>query len=385
METPYFKHLRQEVMRLGGLFNAHLHLCRAGTLDETERLLAAGAETDDDGISHLSLSRKHAIIPLIHNSSDYDRENIRKRLNLFLDLMEQAGTTRADTLVDVTTGRLGLSVMEEFLAVKEERRGALDLQVGAYTPLGFRDDEPGRWQFVEQAAEMADLVGSLPERDDHDIYPDHIGYIENCRRTLKMAESLNKPIHIHVDQKNDPSECGTEIILSVIDELGLSYPDPEPMVWLVHVISPSAYDEAKFNDLAAEIAEKNVGIICCPSAAVSMRQLRPIRTPTHNSIARVMDFLAAGVHVRLGSDNINDITSPAGTADLVDEIFVLSNAVRFYDVGILAKLAAGCLLDDADRQKIRHHLVLDQAETEQAVVGARKSVADFEPEQSRLI
>ena len=87
----------------------------------------------------------------------------------------------------------------------------------------------------------------------------------------------------------------------------------------------------------------------------------------------MLEFLAAGVKVRIGSDNINDITSPAGTTDLIDELFVLSNAVRFYDIDILAKIAAGRLLDDADREKIRHHLVLDAAEVESAVAESRKT------------
>lgn len=363
MDTPYFQRLRSRIMQLGGLFNAHLHLCRAGTLEITEELLGAA---DEEGVSHLSLSRKHAIIPLVHDSPAYQRGAIRSRLNFHLDLMEKAGTTRADTLVDVTTDRVGLSALQEFLRVKEERNATINLQVGAYSPLGFTDAEPDRWSLVEEAAGMADLVGSLPERDDHALYPDHIGFDENCRRTLELAARLGKQIHIHVDQKNDPSEKGTRQVLSVVADVGLSYPEAEPKVWLVHVLSPSCYDEQEFNDLAAEMAERNIGVICCPSAAISMRQLRPIGTPTHNSIARVLEFLAAGVHVRLGSDNINDITSPAGTTDLVDEIFVLSNAVRFYDIGIMAKLAAGHLLDDADRALIRHHLALDAAEVEAA-------------------
>ena len=103
-----------------------------------------------------------------------------------------------------------------------------------------------------------------------------------------------------MDQKNDPNERGTETLLSVIAKLGLTYPAPVPMVWLIHVISPSAYDDTHFNDLCAEMAERNIGVICCPSAALSMRQLRPRRTPTHDSIARVMEFLAAG-------DSVEDV------------------------------------------------------------------------------
>jgi hypothetical protein len=49
--TPYFIELRREIARRGGLFNAHLHMDRSGTLEETQALLG------DEGISHLLLQR----------------------------------------------------------------------------------------------------------------------------------------------------------------------------------------------------------------------------------------------------------------------------------------------------------------------------------------
>src|SRR5690606_38034887 len=92
-----------------------------------------------------------------------------------------------------------------------------------------------------------------------------------------------------------------------------------------------------------------------------MRQFRPIATPTYNSIPRLLEMLAAGVHVRLGSDNIADICSPSTTADLQDEIFVLSAALRFYHVPILAKLGAGQARTRDERNSLRAHLEADQA------------------------
>ena len=200
--------------------------------------------------------------------------------------------------------------------------------------------------------------------------------MESGRRVEKLCfleypgtnlHELGKPVHIHVDQKNDPAEDCTETVIRLIDELGLAYPAPEPLVWLVHVISPSTYDEARFTRLAEALAERNIGVICCPSAALSMRQLRPLATPTGNSIARVLEMLAAGVRGRLGSDNLCDVTSPAGTVDLVDELFVLTNAVRFYDIDIMSKLGAGEPLDAADRAKIRTHLEHDLSEVAIAI------------------
>lgn len=99
----------------------------------------------------------------------------------------------------------------------------------------------------------------------------------------------------------------------MLRELDIGTPsDSEPLVWLVHVISPSTYDESRFHALIEGLLDRNVGVICCPSAAISMRQVRPFSAPTHNSIARVLEMLAAGVQVRIGSDNVCDITSPAG-------------------------------------------------------------------------
>ena len=52
-QTPFFRELGKAVASRGGLFNAHLHLDRAGTLE----IVAAK--------SSLSLASKHGLIPAI--------------------------------------------------------------------------------------------------------------------------------------------------------------------------------------------------------------------------------------------------------------------------------------------------------------------------------
>jgi len=136
------------------------------------------------------------------------------------------------------------------------------------------------------------------------------------------------------------------------------------MVWAIHMISPSTYDEPRFNRLVDGLLECNIGVISCPSAALGMRQYRPLLTPTYNSIPRLLEMIAAGVHVRLGSDNVADICSPSTTANLIDEIFILSAALRFYHPGILAKLAAGLKLDDGERSFVKNHLAKNNLEIE---------------------
>jgi cytosine/adenosine deaminase-related metal-dependent hydrolase len=195
-----------------------------------------------------------------------------------------------------------------------------------------------------------------------------MGFDEHCLRIITLSQELKKSIHIHVDQRNDPREDGTGRVIKALHHLRVpTAPGSAPQIWLVHVISPSTYDENRFEAMLEALVELNIGVICCPSAALSMRQLRPIATPTYNSIARVLEMMAAGIHVRLGSDNICDMTSPAGTCDLLNEIFVLSNALRYYDTDVLAALAAGLPLSESQREKVKDHLAKDAMEVTRAI------------------
>ena len=350
----FYQRLRSVIRELGGMHNAHLHLDRAGTLDEK---YLASIEYRILDTSYASLHEKHGLISDIHAGPAFDPEDLAGRVNEHLDLMIEAGTSRADTMVDVTNDRVGLSALERLMAIKRARAPEIRFMVGAYSPFGFTDAEPGRWDLMVEGARKADFLGCLPEADDRAEYADHIGFREHLRRGLLLARDMDKMVHVHVDQRNEPSENGTEQLIDAVREFGApASATGEPMVWAVHMISPSTYDDARFERMVEGLVTSNIGVICCPSAAIGMRQLRPLATPTYNSIPRVLELIAAGVHVRLGSDNIADICSPSTTANLVDEVFVLSAALRFYHPGIFAKLAAGVKIDEREREFVRDHL-----------------------------
>jgi cytosine/adenosine deaminase-related metal-dependent hydrolase len=352
--SPFYQQLQSSIAQYGGIFNAHLHLDRAGTI-EPKYFQATGIETGEN--SSISLAQKHSLIATLHNGLAYDLQDLENRVNYYLDSMVAVNTFRADTVVDVSLDRVGLSAIKLMNKIKHRRAKEIDLRIGAYSPLGFTDTEPERWDLLVEATQLADFIGALPERDDQTDYPSHIGFYEHCKRMLLLAQQVKKSVHFHLDQRNEPSENGTEILLNALDKVGAPNSETgEPMIWGIHVISPSTYQEDRFNRLLERLVEHNVGVVCCPSAAISMRQLRPIYTSTYNSIARLLEMLAVGIHVRLGSDNIADICSPSSTPDLTDEIFVLSNTLRFYNVEILAKLSSGVLLNQDDRQLIKQHL-----------------------------
>lgn len=358
----WYRRLDTAIKQLGGMFNAHLHLDRAGTLDEVY-MESIGHRILDT--SHISLHRKHSLITNLHSGKAYSHEDFHRRVNAFLDEMVACNTVRADTLVDVTADGLGMTALKWMVDIKKQRAGQIDVRIGTYSPFGFDDADPARWNLMVEGAKHSDFLAALPEADDTDEYPTHIGFYEHCKRMLLLAKEHGVMLHVHTDQRNEPTEDGTEQVVQCVREFGAPPTENgEPSVWAVHGISPSTYDDERFDRMVQGMVEHNIGMITCPSAALGMRQLRPVMTPTYNSIPRILEMVAAGVHVRVGSDNIADICSPSTTADLVDEIYVLSAALRFYQPDILARLACGKLLDESQKQFVRDHLAKNKLEIE---------------------
>jgi cytosine/adenosine deaminase-related metal-dependent hydrolase len=357
-DSPFYDRVRALVGDLGGLHNAHLHLCRVFTHDA---LAAAGASAGDVDSGHLALKQKHGLIRHLHETPDYAPAALRGRLDRAVEALVAAGTRVADTVIDTTDDAIGLSGLDVARACARDNADRLTLRLGAYNPLGFCDAEPGRWALFEQAAEQADFIGALPETDDRADYPDRIGFDESCLRVVDLARRLGKFAHVHLDQRNSPDEGATERFVQLLRGQGpLSMPDGTPLIWAIHVISPSTYDEARFRALLEEMKALNIGVVVCPSGALGMRQLRPQLTPTGNSIARVLEMLEIGLHVRLGCDNVADMLSPATTLDLMDEVYLLTAALRFYNIDILAHLAAGVPLDGERRAVVRAHLAQER-------------------------
>ena len=370
-KSSFYRNFLQQVSSHGGFHNAHLHLDRAYTLDDSN--LDYG-RFDVLESSYISLQKKHALIASLHEGPAYDEENLRARLQVVTEDLIEAGTRIADTMVDVCADRTGLNVLDIVNKHSANVSDRITIRTAAYTPFGFKDSNPDMWQVFEEGANKSDFLGSLPEADDIDTYPDRLGFEEHCVRMLDLARRERKMLHVHTDQRNEPTESGTERLIKVIRrEGGVPASDDQIMVWVVHMISPSTYDEDRFKRLVDGLLETEIGVICCPSAALGMRQIRPINTPTYNSIPRLLELAAAGVPIRLGSDNIDDMCSPSTTPDLTDEIFILSSALRFYNISILAKFSSGVPLSIDDRETISEHLRLNDEEINKFLLNLKQS------------
>ena len=184
--SPFYRGLLERIEQLGGMHNAHLHLDRAGTLED-QYLRVEGRSILET--SYVSLHEKHHLIHNIHAGPAYQKESLCSRVNHYLDIMVSCGTRRADSLVDVTADGVGLTALQALSEIKQARADDIDLRLAAYSPLGFRDDEPQRWELFLEGAAQSDFLAALPEADDVQEYPAHIGFEAHVERFLDLERN----------------------------------------------------------------------------------------------------------------------------------------------------------------------------------------------------
>lgn len=357
--------IHELVLSYGGYCEAHTHLDRSGTLDPSV-LKHFGSNPLD--VVRLPLRVKQHIVGEVHQGPAYTVENLEKRIKCRLEMMRKTGTQKVLSFIDATPD-IGMRAIEAAMRVRNfylnEHGGTFTFEIAPHPIFGFKDDPERddivtRWNLFREACALPGVsaIGALPERDDR---ADSIGADEHFRRVLLLGHEFQKPVHIHVGQANDPREKN---IFDMIEAVRWLKPPriptlDGPTVWAIHNISASAFPEWEFKKVLEGLKENNIGVIVCPRAALSMRQKRAVYAQTHNSIARVAEMLLAGLTLRLGSDNIADMFVPTGSGCMLQEVLFLADCIRVYDPHVLAKLAAGVVLNQNDLETVRRYLEED--------------------------
>ena len=370
-ENYFSRRLSERIRQGGGILNAHCHI---------DRFATAGPQWLPESYDHEQLEKvrlwsKQDHTRLLHRSEAYQRGSLEQRMQIFLHQSIELGVRRVDSFIDIAEDIAldgGHGALNTALTAKASVRGRIDFRVGAYAPFGFKASCCTDWDLFEAAAAVADFIATSPERDDPVFYgaePDHIGLDEHFHRTLALALDLGKPLHYHIDQQVSPHEGCSEALLdhlessSVCDRL-LRDGDQLPLVWLVHMISPVTYRTQRLRSLLDRIAAYRIGIICCPSAGLSMRKYSFVPSQLNASVAPVLELLERDIPVRLGTDNVDDMFLPATSLDMRNEVNCLANALRFYGPGVLAKLACGRPLGQDDTGVVAQHLAVERREYE---------------------
>ena len=227
---------------------------------------------------------------------------VRARNQLDLCIANGATHMRSHVMVD---GSVGLKSLECILAVREEYRHLIDIELVAFPQSGILKS-PGTPDLLDAAIGLgADLVGGLdPASFDRDI-EGHLDVV------FGVAEKHGVGIDIHLHDGGSLGNFEIEriaertIALSMAGKVAISH----------------AYS---LGDVATDIAKKTADLLAKAGVAIMTN------APGNHPFPPVALLRAAGVTVFSGSDNIRDSWWPYGDGDMLSRASIIGYRSGFY-------------------------------------------------------
>ncbi len=301
-----------EIKKRGGFVNCHSHLDKSFYITKSEL-----------NLSMLDMETKwHMSDNIKKNSSQEDIEN---RIKKGIEIFRNQGIKKTATFIDAYSA-VGHKAIDAAIKIKNEQKKSFDL-LTITQPLGGLVKPTAR-KLYEEITAKADIAGGLPSKDRPND-DKHFDYL------FSIAKNLNKPVHIHIDQENNPRERDTEKLIKYT--IKHKY---QGRVVAIHTISAAAQNKKYQLKLYKQIADSQISVVVCPSAALSMKAMTQYKTPIHNSIANVPEMIKAGIVIGLGTDNIEDFYQPFVDGDMWTELRILMESCRYYDFDELAKISS---------------------------------------------
>lgn len=294
----------------GGWVNSHGHFDRSYTVTQETLNLA-----------DRRMEEKWTLVDEMKKSSS--EEDYFLRIEASVQALMAQGATASCTFIDVDE-MTELRAISAAVAVKKKYEGKFTLLLINQVLKGVVDSEAKKW--AEKALEYVDIIGGLPSKDR----PNAGKHLDTL---FAWAKETGKMVHVHIDQENNPNEHDTELLARKTMEYGLA-----GKVVAVHAISVAAQPKKEREELYPLMKEAGLVVVCCPSAALSMKML-PVVGEFHNSMTPVSELISHGIPVALGIDNISDMYQPLVDGDMYTELRMLSEANRFYDLEKLTEIA----------------------------------------------
>lgn len=252
----------------------------------------------------------------VHERVAFQAENMAsaapmdKRARDQLDLCIANGSLRMRSHVMVD-GSVGLRSLETILAVREDYKNRIDIQLVAFPQSGILKS-PGTPELLDEALRLgADLVGGLdPASFDRDV---------NCHLDVVfgLAEKHGVDIDIHLHDAGSMGAFTIEEICRRTTALGM-----QGHVTVSHAYGLGDLAPDPCRRLAAKIAGAGVSIMT--------------NAPGNHAFPPVALLRGEGVVVFSGSDNIRDSWWPYGDGDMLRRAEIIGYRSGFYTDAELA-------------------------------------------------
>lgn len=246
----------------------------------------------------------------------YNPDEVADRAVQVIEEAVRNGTTHLRVFVDV--GTIGGLVPYEGLSLARERVGNLaDIQLVAFPQEGIVRD-PGAAELMEEALEAgADVVGGLPWYEFTDA--DMREHIDVC---FDLAERFDRPIHMLVDDTDDPNSRSLEYLAVRTMRSGLGR-----RVAASHCGALASYDDTYAAKVVDMVRRADLSIVSNAHISLVLAG-RNDHEPVRRGITRVRELLAAGVNVASGQDDVHDPYYPFGKPDQLEVALFMAHTAR---------------------------------------------------------
>jgi cytosine deaminase len=296
---------REEIDAAGGLVtesfvNGHLHLDKVHTLDRIGDAALTAYTGEGMGSALRAIELASAV------KAEYDRSWIEPNARRAVLEAVRYGVRHVLAFADVDT-KARLEGVIPLLALREEFRGVVVLQVVAFPQDGLLRD-PGAEDLVREAVELgADVVGGIPWIEDSDAEAR-----EHVRRMCALAAAHGRRVAMLVDDAGDASLHTTEMLAEAMLEHGLVGRGVAN-----HARAVGLYSRPSVERLARLAARAGLGFVSDPHTG-------PLHLP-------VLELTATGLPVALGQDDIEDAFYPFGRHNMTEIAFLAAHSLNAVD------------------------------------------------------
>jgi cytosine/adenosine deaminase-related metal-dependent hydrolase len=312
-KVPYYdlkEEILQKIKKNGGWVNAHAHIDRAYTITK-----------ENFPYTKATLQEKWELNNELKQSSTID--SLYDRMAYAVEHMLEQGVSAFGTFIDVDK-YIGDKAIQAAQKVRDTYKKDITIVYINQVHYGVLEAEARRW--FDIGAEFVDIIGGLPERDKG-RETEHLDIL------FSTAKKLDKMVHVHIDQFNDPHQRDTELLAKKTIEYGL-----QGKVVGIHGISIGAQKKEYRQELYKVMKEAELMMVACPFGWIDTRRNETLM-PFHNALTPVDELIPAGITIAIGTDNIADIYKPFINGSMWEELHTLLEATHFYEVDELVKIA----------------------------------------------
>lgn len=314
-DTWHFKSLILEaIQKNGGWVNAHAHADRAFTINP---------DTLDVYKNH-TLEEKWDLVDAVKKNAS--EEDYYRRFSNAIEVMIQQKVSVLGSFVDVDPVCEDRAI-KAALKARDHYKDQITIVFANQTLKGVIEPKARKW--FDIGAEMVDIIGGLPKRDERDFGKG----AEHLDILLSTGKRLGKMVHVHVDQFNTTDDKETELLCDKTIEHGM-----QNKVAAIHGISIAAHPKKYRDKVYAKMKKAGVMMISCPVAWIDSKRSET-KMPFHNSLTPIDELVPKGITVGLGTDNICDYMVPFCDGDMWLELSLLFTGCRFTDIDEIVKIA----------------------------------------------